>query len=80
VHRTAQPFAVARSATANVQAQGQAEFTALSFELPVALVSMMNFEKPPCPLVPCSALLGFFYILSVGYGANNSCSNDIVLT
>ncbi len=34
-----------------VQVQGQAEFTALSFEPPVALVAMMNFEKPPCPLV-----------------------------
>ncbi len=44
----------------NVQAQGQAGFTALSFELPVALAAMMNFEKPPCPLVPCSALLGDF--------------------
>jgi hypothetical protein len=44
----------------NVQAQGQAEFAALSFELPVSLAAMMNFEKPPCPLVPCSALFGDF--------------------
>jgi len=46
-----------RYLTQNVQAQGQAGFTALSFELTVALAAMMNFEKPPCPLVPCSALL-----------------------
>ncbi len=43
--------------TANVQAHGQAGFTALNFGLTVPLVASLNFEKPPCPLVPCSALL-----------------------
>lgn len=48
----------------NVQAQGQAEFVELSFELPVALAAMMNIEKSPCPLVPCSALLFFTIVFA----------------
>ena len=39
------------------QAQGQAGFIALSYELPMKVAAMMGFEKPACPLVPCSDLL-----------------------
>ena len=57
----------------NDQAQGQAGFTARSFEAPTAFEKMMDFEKPPCPLVPCSALLANYdleLILKVNLSTN----------
>jgi hypothetical protein len=44
----------------NVQAQGLAGFVPLDFDLSVNLAVRLNFEKPRCPPVPCSALLYFF--------------------
>jgi hypothetical protein len=47
----------------NGLAQGLAEFALLNFDLPLSMAAIINFEKPRCPPVPCSALLCVFVIV-----------------
>jgi len=47
----------------NGQAQGQAGFAALNFDLPVTLAARLNSGKLRCLLVPCSALLAYLYVI-----------------
>lgn len=47
----------------NVSAQGQARFAATNCDLPEPLAAKLDFEKPRCSLVPCSALLCIYIIV-----------------